>query len=31
MDFKIIWSDVAIADLQDIWAYVAQHDPEAAT
>jgi toxin ParE1/3/4 len=31
MDFKIIWSDAAIADLQDIWAYVAQHDPEAAT
>ena len=31
MDFKIIWSDAAIADLQDIWASVAQHDPEAAT
>jgi len=30
MDFKIIWSDVAIADLQDICAYVAQHDPQAA-
>jgi toxin ParE1/3/4 len=31
MDFKIIWSDAAIADLQDIWAYLAQHGPEAAT
>jgi len=31
MDFKIIWSDAAIADLQDIWAYIAQHDPQAAT
>jgi plasmid stabilization system protein ParE len=30
MDFKIIWSDAALADLQDIWAYVAQHDPQAA-
>jgi plasmid stabilization system protein ParE len=31
MDFKIIWSDAAIADFQDIWAYVAQHDPDRAT
>ena len=31
MAFKIIWSDAALADLQDIWAYVARHDPEAAT
>ena len=31
MDFKIIWSDAAIADLQEIWAYLAQHDPQAAT
>jgi len=30
MDFKIIWSDAAIADLHEIWAYLAQHDPEAA-
>jgi len=30
MDFKIIWSDAAIADLQDIWSYIAQHDPKAA-
>jgi toxin ParE1/3/4 len=30
MDFKIIWSDAAIADLQEIWAYLAQHDPQAA-
>jgi len=30
MDFKIIWSDAAIADFQDIWAYIAQRDPEAA-
>jgi len=30
MDFKIIWSDAAIADLQGIWDYIAQHDPEAA-
>ncbi len=30
MDFKIIWSDTAIVDLQDICSYVAQHDPQAA-
>jgi len=30
MDFKIIWSDAAIADLQGVWSYVAQHDPQAA-
>ena len=31
MDFQIIWSDAALADLQDIWTYIAQHaDPEAA-
>ena len=30
MDFKIIWSDAAIADLQGICSYVAQHDPQAA-
>ena len=31
MDFKIIWSDAATADLHEIWAYLAQHDPQAAT
>lgn len=30
MDFKIIWSEAAIADLRDICAYIAQHNPEAA-
>ncbi len=30
MDFKIIWSDAAIADLQEVCAYVAQDDPQAA-
>jgi plasmid stabilization system protein ParE len=30
MDFKIICSDAAIADLQGICAYVAEHDPQAA-
>lgn len=30
MDFKIVWSDAAIADLQEIFAYVAQDDPQAA-
>jgi len=30
MDFKIIWSDAAIADLQEVCSYVAQHDPRAA-
>ena len=30
MDFKIIWSDAAIADLYDIGSYIAQHDPQAA-
>ena len=31
MDFKIVWSDAAIADLQDIWTYIARHDLEAAS
>jgi toxin ParE1/3/4 len=31
MDFKIIWSDAAIADLHEIWAYLAQRDLQAAT
>jgi toxin ParE1/3/4 len=30
MDFKIIWSDEAIADLNDICSYIARQDPEAA-
>jgi toxin ParE1/3/4 len=30
MDFKIVWSDAAIADLQEICAYIAQDNPQAA-
>lgn len=30
MDFKITWSDEAIADLNDICSYIARQDPEAA-
>ena len=30
MDFKIVWSDAAIADLQEVCSYVAPHDPQAA-
>jgi len=30
MDFKVIWSDEAIADLHDACSYIAQHDPDAA-
>ena len=30
MDFEIIWSDAAIADLQEACAYIAQDDPQAA-
>jgi len=30
MDFKVIWSDAAIADLQEICSYIAAHDPRAA-
>jgi len=30
MDFKVIWSDGAIADLQDICSYIARHEPQAA-
>ena len=29
MDFKVIWSDGAIADLHDICSYIARHDPQA--
>jgi len=30
MDFKVIWSEAAIADLRDICSYIARHDPQAA-
>jgi toxin ParE1/3/4 len=30
MDFKVIWSDEAIADLRDICFYIAQDNPDAA-
>ena len=30
MDFKVIWSEAALADLHDICSYIAQHDPSAA-
>lgn len=30
MDFKVIWSEVAIADLHEICSYIAQDDPQAA-
>ncbi len=30
MDFKVIWSEAAIADLHDICSYIARHDPQAA-
>lgn len=30
MDYKIIWSDSAIADLRDICSYIASDNPEAA-
>ena len=30
MDFKIIWSDAAIADVEEACSYVAQNDPQAA-
>jgi toxin ParE1/3/4 len=30
MDFKVIWSDAAIADLHDICFYIASHDSHAA-
>ena len=30
MDYKIVWSEAAIADLQDICSYIAQDDPRAA-
>lgn len=30
MDFQVIWSDAAIADLQSICSHIAHHNPEAA-
>ena len=30
MDFKVIWSDAAIADLHDICSYIARRDSQAA-
>lgn len=30
MDFKVVWSDAAIADLHDLCTYIARHDPQAA-
>jgi toxin ParE1/3/4 len=30
MDFKVIWSAAAIADLQNICSYIARDDPQAA-
>ena len=30
MDFKVIWSDEAIADLHEVCSYIAQDNPEAA-
>jgi toxin ParE1/3/4 len=30
MDHKIVWSEVAIADLHDICSYIAHDDPRAA-
>jgi len=30
MEFKIVWSDAAIADFQDSCSYIAQHNPQAA-
>lgn len=30
MDFQIVWTDPALTDLQEIVAYLAQHNPGAA-
>jgi toxin ParE1/3/4 len=30
MEFKVVWSDEAVADLNSICSYIAQHDAEAA-
>ena len=30
MEFKVIWSDAAIADLHEICSYIARDNPEAA-
>ena len=31
MGFKVIWSDPAVTDLEDICSYIARDNPEAAT
>ena len=31
MEFKVMWSDAAIADLHDICAYIARDNPQAAS
>jgi toxin ParE1/3/4 len=30
MDFELVWAEPAVADLQSITEYIAQHNPEAA-
>ena len=30
MDYQVIWSDAAIADLHDICTHIAHHNPDAA-
>ena len=30
MDFQVVWSDAAIADLHEICSYIAQDNPQAA-
>lgn len=30
MDFKITWSEAAVADLQNLCSYIAHHNPQAA-
>jgi toxin ParE1/3/4 len=30
MDFKVIWSEAAISDLEALCSYIAQHNPDAA-
>ncbi|MBI3878784.1 MAG: type II toxin-antitoxin system RelE/ParE family toxin [Verrucomicrobia bacterium] len=30
MDFKVIWSEAALTDLQELCAYIARDNPEAA-
>jgi toxin ParE1/3/4 len=30
MDFQVVWTDPALADLEEIVVYISQHDPAAA-